>query len=42
MKIDGKILWTVLLALVIFAVVNKLILEKVIDKIPHYESMLEA
>jgi hypothetical protein len=42
MKIDGKMLWTVLLALLIFAVVNKLLLEKALEKIPHFEDMLEA
>lgn len=42
MKIEGKMLWTVLLALLIFAVVNKLFLEKQLEKISFFEDMLEA
>lgn len=40
-NIKGDIVWSVLFALVIFAVVSKLVLDRVLDKIPHYEEMLE-
>ena len=38
---DKKIIFSVLLALVIFEVVRKVALDKLMDKIPHYEEMLE-
>jgi hypothetical protein len=40
-NIKAEVVWSVLLALVIFAVVSKLVLDKWLDKLPHYEEMLE-
>lgn len=42
MKIDWKLITNVLIALVLMAVLQKLVLNRLLDKIPHFEEFFEA